>query len=991
LVAVKEVMDEGYIVAGNTTGYGVGGRTAFMIMLDTLGNKKWEKIYDTPYEDSYHQILILDNKEFLMTGTVGLGSSSSNTAVLTAKMDTSGKFIWARSHKAGTSLDRGIDLIPSKDGNFLISGYSENSSKHNLLMKIDTYGNVIWSNVYSGNSSDNETIQADNVQELNDGSIYLLNYAKGLDGANVDQTYLLKTNACGEAACNYASLTLVTEEVVFTITSTNTSAPSSSMATSISLQENAYKVQDSLICEFDYLCQLHADFVMDTACFGDTVHFTDLSGDSLGFNVTGWRWYFGDGDSAIGIQNPSHIYPSFGFFNAKLVVFNDDTNNCSDTIIISKYILKQPTAILGPDTAYCLGQQIILSCCDSMVGIPPWNVLWSDTSTLPTITINSPGKYWVYTYNGFCDASDTVNISFLTPPVVYLGPDTTICLGDSVKLSMNTPSATFLWSDSSISNTLIVKNTGTYWIRVKQLACEVYDTIHIQVNNYPIVSLGPDTTFCWGDSLRLFGGPSIYSYFWWDSTSDTVNVVDTGGLYWVMAGNGPCYSADTLLITTDIPPTIYLGQDSVLCQGDSLLLNANVSSASYLWNDNSTSSTLNTFTTGNYWVIVTKGVCIRTDSITLTYEDSLSFNLGSDTTLCQGELLILNASQPGATYQWSDNSTTPTLSITQSGKYWVMVQSAQGACASSDSIDVVFDVKPQVNLGPDAKYCEGDSLLLNAGWPGATYLWSNSSSDSSIIIASSGIYFVTVFAGACYDQDSINLQFYPYPVFDLQDQYDYCAGDSLLLEIDSTFQTYAWSTGDSTFFSHFYLDSGIQWITALNGPCALTDSFHVNMNPLPYPLDEYVFEICELKYVDVDAGNPGAIFNWSDGQSKQIARFRKTGLYFLTIITNDGCAIDDSCEVIYCDIPLNVPNTITPNGDGKNDTWIIESIEFYAGNTVQIFNRNGQLLFETTNYQNDWNGTWNGKELPATVYFYVVDLNNGSELLTGTITIVREK
>jgi gliding motility-associated-like protein len=82
-------------------------------------------------------------------------------------------------------------------------------------------------------------------------------------------------------------------------------------------------------------------------------------------------------------------------------------------------------------------------------------------------------------------------------------------------------------------------------------------------------------------------------------------------------------------------------------------------------------------------------------------------------------------------------------------------------------------------------------------------------------------------------------------------------------------------------------------------------------------------------------------------------------------------------------------NVITPNGDGKNDYWKIEYIELYPSATVQVFDRTGRIVFESTGYDTQFNGTFNGKMLPIGSYFYVINLNNESEPMKGFLDIIR--
>jgi len=91
-----------------------------------------------------------------------------------------------------------------------------------------------------------------------------------------------------------------------------------------------------------------------------------------------------------------------------------------------------------------------------------------------------------------------------------------------------------------------------------------------------------------------------------------------------------------------------------------------------------------------------------------------------------------------------------------------------------------------------------------------------------------------------------------------------------------------------------------------------------------------------------------------------------------------------------CDVTMVLPNLITPNGDLKNDKWIIDNLQFHPNHSLMIFNRNGNLVFETTDYQNDWDRTLNGKPLPATSYYYVLEVEGYDNPFKGTVTIIRE-
>ncbi|QPH37832.1 Ig-like domain-containing protein [Pedobacter endophyticus] len=85
---------------------------------------------------------------------------------------------------------------------------------------------------------------------------------------------------------------------------------------------------------------------------------------------------------------------------------------------------------------------------------------------------------------------------------------------------------------------------------------------------------------------------------------------------------------------------------------------------------------------------------------------------------------------------------------------------------------------------------------------------------------------------------------------------------------------------------------------------------------------------------------------------------------------------------------LDIHNVVTPNGDGKNDTWKVENIDMYPNNLVKIFDRAGKLVFEMKGYDNSWGGTYKGGVLPEGTYYYIIDFGKGIGVRKGFITIV---
>jgi gliding motility-associated-like protein len=111
-------------------------------------------------------------------------------------------------------------------------------------------------------------------------------------------------------------------------------------------------------------------------------------------------------------------------------------------------------------------------------------------------------------------------------------------------------------------------------------------------------------------------------------------------------------------------------------------------------------------------------------------------------------------------------------------------------------------------------------------------------------------------------------------------------------------------------------------------------------------------------------------------------------LYTLTVIGTGGCVNEDQVLVKVLK-PFLIPNTFTPNNDGINDKWLIPQLSTYPGCRVQVFNRYGQIVFESFGYATPWDGTMKGKSIPFGTYYYIIEPGNGRPPSTGYVTIIK--
>lgn len=141
---------------------------------------------------------------------------------------------------------------------------------------------------------------------------------------------------------------------------------------------------------------------------------------------------------------------------------------------------------------------------------------------------------------------------------------------------------------------------------------------------------------------------------------------------------------------------------------------------------------------------------------------------------------------------------------------------------------------------------------------------------------------------------------------------------------------------------------------------------------------------------NITGGTSPYSIEWNTGSTAATLSDITTGEYTISVTDQKGCIVQDNVFVTEKCNPI-VFNTISPNGDGINDFWVIPDIESFPDNEVRIYNRWGEVVFEADGYLNTWSGSASsGKPLPAAAYYYVVRLNDANnKVLGGAITIIR--
>lgn len=227
-----------------------------------------------------------------------------------------------------------------------------------------------------------------------------------------------------------------------------------------------------------------------------------------------------------------------------------------------------------------------------------------------------------------------------------------------------------------------------------------------------------------------------------------------------------------------------------------------------------------------------------------------------------------------------------------------------------------------------------------------------------------------------------------------------CQGDSVSLSVPAMPQNwYDWNTGDSlsTIFADTTWNYVVQVTDSITG-CMAWDSVMITVLPRPIAnagLDTNVSAGSSV----VLLGSGGSTFDWIPSvglddptSANPVCTPAYTVTYTLTVTDANGCTDTDAVVVtLKKDLNLIISNMITANGDGYNDVWNVQNIEFYPNNHVTIYNRNGMEVYEMNGYNNSWNGSYNDGMLPDGTYYYVLEFPDEDVTFNGAITIVSEK
>lgn len=492
-----------------------------------------------------------------------------------------------------------------------------------------------------------------------------------------------------------------------------------------------------------------------------------------------------------------------------------------------------------------------------------------------------------------------------------LGKDVVLCKNNSLTLDANTYSAgeTYRWSDNSTQATLPVNRAGTYHVAVTyDDGCILRDTVRVLPAADFTPNLSPDTTLCAEDDLVIDADLNLVgaTYRWQDGSTAASIQVTQAGQYKVTIELSGCTASDSTQVRIISPTGISLGNDTSICAGQSLLLDASkAGGTSYTWSDGSTGSSLRVTAAGLYWVEVNDGQCTARDSINVAVLPALGLNLGRDTSFCENGSYLIRSNLGNLTYRWQDGSSNASLSVNAAGIYWL--EATGNGCTERDSITIRAQALPRFELGGDTILCEGTSFNLHPGLSVAgnpTYRWSNGSTNSSINVQSSGIHTVTVTLNGCSFSDQKRFTFNPGPSFELGINRGFCIGESYRPDVAISGGRYLWNTGATT--SRITItQTGLYYVDVMLNGCTKRDSAMYSFAPEPKFSLGRDTTLCAGENLNLNATTASATYRWNNGNTTATRTLTQTEIVWADVTVN-GCRKRDSIRVQFIDLPKGI-------------------------------------------------------------------------------------
>ncbi len=703
------------------------------------------------------------------------------------------------------------------------------------------------------------------------------------------------------------------------------------------------------------------------------------------------------------------------------VTVTDINSGCtgSDDVNVTFYTF--PVVNLGPDHTQC-GGTVTLD-----AGNAGATYLWSNGATTQTTTVGATGTYRVTVTNATgCTATGSVNVTINSFPVLGADQADSVCPGYTVNLNdyyANTY-ATYVWNTANPT----AVGAGSYQLIVTN-AAGCADTANVTITNRQKPNLGADVvdSVCVGytyDLWSVFPNSANYtSYVWNTPTPQEV----TPGTYTLIVTNASgCMDTVNATITTRQQPV--LGADVVdsVCIGYTLDLTTyfpDNSYASYTWNTPNPDSV----GAGIYTLIVSNASgCYDTAQVTITWRQQPVVTLTMNSAICYTEpaFTLTGGAPVGGTYNVGDSLNVTTFNPVVFGvgtHHITYIFTNASGCTDSASVNFTVNPQPQIDTVEQPDLCSGsapmnlDSFFTPLGGVYSGFGVSQHYFYPALTGAGSfTVNYLYTDANGCKDtldypivvKNSVSVSLTVSEV-----DYTICQGDYVLFTASGAeFYEFfvngisqgAASTTDT--FATTTLATHDEVVVIGSNSCSADTSEGIIIDVITLPTvnagpDTTITLGQSVMIHTTSTGSSQLLYNWTPDYFLNFTNVPNptysgpdTTEFVVKVTDTWGCWATDTIVInVYVPDNILLPNVITANGDGKNDIWKLNAKINLDGSDLIIFNRWGELVYEATNYTNDWDGTYKGtgKKLPDGTYYYVLKVPaQNNHVYKGAINIL---
>lgn len=666
-------------------------------------------------------------------------------------------------------------------------------------------------------------------------------------------------------------------------------------------------------------------------------------------------------------------------------------------------------------------------------GTPNYTYQWAVGGTSSSVTGLTQGINTV-TVTDLHNCTTTASVTITQPTqliVSIIGTDV-LCFGNSngaadFSVSGGTVGSgyQYIWSSGATTQDINAIQAGSYQVTVTDANnCMTNTGVTINQPNALVAVITPNDVLCYGAStgsanLAVSGGTTTYTFAWSNAaTSQNINNIPAGIYSVIVTDAHGCTANATDTIEQPDLLQLNFATNSVLCFGSATgAVNLNVLGGSspynYLWSNSQTTQNISGLSAGDYSVTITDAHgCVKSDTATVLQTGDITINtIVTDVTCYGGSNGNVSVIATGGTspynYSWSNSSTGPSTTC-PSGSYSVTVSDVNG-CSNISTVTVNQPAEMIISVSSIDASCfnsnDGIAIVVTiGGTPAYDYQWSNTNTDS-LITGGSGLYSVTVTDNHnCSKSTSVTIGQPSVVITQMQADSTNCFnsndGKAHVLSSGGTAPyTFLWNTtpvqNDSVAAG---LAAGIYLVTVTDyHACLKTDTVLVPEPPQMLASFTTTKTSCYGNSdgsitVAISGGHAPYSYLWDSSpvQATATAQSLPKGSYSVTITDNRSCTLTQPVELGFSDAScLEIPSAFSPNSDGNNDTWEIKYINLYPEVTVEIYNRWGSIIFKSTGYHEFWDGKYNGNEASSGTYIYIINLNNGTDPLNGTVTIIR--